>query len=249
MDYIEVNSGNLSHEHICCALAGGRHEAGVSAKKEWMAARFCEGLAFRKAAIRGKVFIEYMPGAHSFRPVHAPDCLVIHCLWVSGRYKGQGLGADLLRHCLAQEEKAAGVAVVAGNKPFLTSPDFYRHHGFQTVDETASGFELMLYGGEGAQVPYFMPNARHESIGPRKGVTFQIAAQCPFGLRQLQDHQAVAAAMGLVSEVQWLRDRAAIEQAGSPFGTYGVFLEGKLISHEMNSAAAFEKTLARKLLR
>lgn len=34
-------------------------------------------------------FIEYLPGEHAWRAVHADGYLFIHCLWVVGKSKGK----------------------------------------------------------------------------------------------------------------------------------------------------------------
>lgn len=68
--------------------------------------------------------IEYAPIESAWKPLIGEGWLVIHCLWVSGRFKGSGYGARLLEKCVAaaREQGKAGVAVVtsAKTKPFLT---------------------------------------------------------------------------------------------------------------------------------
>ena len=247
--YKDLDSRSLSAEHICCALSGGKHEDGVASKKDWLAGRLAEGLVFRKADVRGKVFVEYMPGETSWRPIHAPDYLVIHCLWVSGRFKDRGHGRELLDSCIADADGKAGVAVVSKKTPFLTEPSFYARHGFECVDRTKSGYELLVYRTKGGADPTFCAPAKAESIGRRSGLVVQAALQCPFIPRVVEDLAAAGSARGLPVEVDMLTTRADVERAGSPFGTFGIFLDGELISHELASRAGFDKLLDRVLAR
>ena len=98
--FVDLTPFNLAAEHICCAISGQQHLEGVERKKEFLARGFGRGVVFRKLDVRGKVFIEYAPAEAAWRPVVAPGYLVIHCLWVSGRYQRRGLGRELLGHCL-----------------------------------------------------------------------------------------------------------------------------------------------------
>ena len=254
VSYKSLDLQSLSAEHICCALSGGKHEDGVAAKKDWLAGQFAEGLVFRKADVRGKVFIEYAPGETSWRPIHAPGYLVIHCLWVSGRFKDHGHGHELLESCIADAAGKAGVAVVSKKTPFLTEPSFYARHGFECVDRTKSGYELLVYRTNGrtnasAADPTFCAPAKAETIGNRPGLVVQAALQCPFVPRVLEDLIAAGSARGLSVEVDMLTTRADIEHAGSPFGTFGIFLNGDLISHELASRGGFDKLLDKALKR
>ena len=45
-DYLRLNGENLAQQHICCALGGKTDGEGVLAKKEWLRARFDDGLVF-----------------------------------------------------------------------------------------------------------------------------------------------------------------------------------------------------------
>jgi len=155
-EFVELTDSNLAEEHICCAIAGKQHQEGVDRKKAFLARGFEQGLVFRKLDVRGKVFIEYAPAEAAWRPVVAPGYLVIHCLWVSGRYKGHQIGRDLLQYCLDAAEDSHGVAAVAGRSPYLTDTRFYEHHGFEVVDRTETGYDLVCYRShEDASPPRF----------------------------------------------------------------------------------------------
>ena len=246
--FVDVSPANLAGEHICCAIAGQRHQEGVDRKKEFLARGFPNGLVFRKLNVRGKVFIEYAPAEAAWRPVVAPGYLVIHCLWVSGRYQGRGLGEDLLGHCREAAGERRGVVAVSGSRPYLTPTRFYLHQGFERVERTATGFDLVRYRpSDDAPEPRFADSARRGTVPQQEGVHFEYVYQCPFVPGCLRDMSEVARGLGLAVSRRQLDTVERAQRAASPFGTFGAFLHGRLLTHELMSPAKFEKLLRREL--
>ena len=99
MNIITITKNNLEEEHICCAISDN-NDCQVLSKKAWMAERFADGLVFKKGDVRGKVFIEYIPAEKAWCPINAEGYMFINCLWVSGKYKGQGISNELLNECI-----------------------------------------------------------------------------------------------------------------------------------------------------
>lgn len=108
MEYIKVTPENIDSEHICCAIAKEK-DLQVMSKKGWMKERFADGLVFLKGNVRGKCFIEYIPAEKAWAPVEAKDYMYINCLWIAGKYKGQGYSNELLQAC-AEDAKEMGKA-------------------------------------------------------------------------------------------------------------------------------------------
>lgn len=100
-EYINLSADNLATEHLCCAIADKKHQVGVDMKRSWLAERLRERHAFRKLDEKGKVFIEYAPLETAWIPVIGDNYLYIYCLWVSGKFKGQGHAKALLDDCIA----------------------------------------------------------------------------------------------------------------------------------------------------
>lgn len=243
--FIHVDASNLAEEHICCALSGGKHIEGVARKKEFLAQGFAGGLVFRKLDVQGKVFIEYAPAEAAWRPVVAPGYLVIHCLWVSGRYKGQGFGGELLRYCIEQGKDYAGVVAVSGSFPYLTDTKFYLHNDFEVVDRTETGFDLVCYrSGKGGVTPRFGDAARAGCVPQKAGLHIEYTWQCPFVPDCTAQMAQVAERHGLRVTKRLLTTPAEAQNAASPFGTFGVFLYGRFLTHELMSDKKFDALLA-----
>lgn len=248
--FLTLERSNLRQEHICCAIAGAKHEEGVVRKKEFLARGFASGLVFRKLDARGKVFIEYAPAEAAWRPVVAPGYLVIHCLWVSGKFKGRRLGQELLEHCLEAAGDRQGVVAVSGRKPYLTDTRFYLHQGFEVVESTATGFDLVCCRTDSeAALPRFSGNARRGTVLQADGVHFEYVHQCPFVPTCLEDMSGVARDLGLEVTTRELDTVEKAQSAASPFGTFGAFLHGRLITHELMSPNKFRTVLESELAR
>lgn len=246
--FLDLSPANLPQEHICCAIAGHQHAEGVERKKAFLADGFAQGLVFRKYDVRGKVFVEYAPAEAAWRPVVAPGYLVIHCLWVSGRYKRQGLGRALLQHCLEDAGERHGVVAVAGRKPYLTDTRFYLHHGFEIVERTDTGFDLVCYRATAdGPAPEFAERARRGTVSRTEGVHFEYAFQCPFVPDCVEKMSGVARELDLPVTQRELATASDAQKAASPFGTFGAFLHGRLITHELMSDNKFRKLLQAEL--
>lgn len=246
--FLNLNRDNVGVEHICCAIGDPKHQQGVACKKNWLSERFDEGMIFRKLTVRGKVFIEYCPAEYAWRPVIAPGYWFIHCIWVSGRFKNAGHGRDLLQKCLDDAKGSKGVAVVASKKPFLTDSKFFAKHGFSRCDDAPPYFDLMVKRfDQAAELPRFSNAAKQVTLPKRNGLDFFYTDQCPFVYRGLEDMENVANEYGLRTRLQHLTSRQEVLESPSPYGTFGVFLHGQFLTHELMSKDKFTKIIAARL--
>lgn len=163
MGYIRITAENIDEEHICCAMSGKQSIA----KKEWLKARFAEGLVFYRSTERGKCFIGYIPAENAWVPIIADGYIYINCLWVSGSLKGHGYSSDLLSECIkdAKEQGKKGVCILSSDgrkKEFLSDPKYMAHKGFTVADTTDVGITLMyLLLVQNAEPPKFKECAKH----------------------------------------------------------------------------------------
>lgn len=180
--YINLNTDNIADQHLCCAIADKKHQAGVQSKRGWLKERLPEGHVFRKLDAKGKVFIEYAPLELAWVPVVGDSYIYIYCLWVSGKYKKQGYGKDLLEYCIAdaKAQHKSGVCVLSSKKkkPFLSDKKFMRKFGFETADTTTGDYELLALSFDGT-MPRFTPDAKKQAIDSDR-LTIYYGLQCPY---------------------------------------------------------------------
>lgn len=243
MKIISLNQKNIEQEHICCAIVDKKNQEGVRLKKEWLKARFQEGLTFRKLDVRGKIFIEYLPAEYAWRPVNAPGYLFIHCLWVSGKYKGQGYAKELLNYCIADAEGTNGIAVVTSKKPFLTDKGFFLKHGFEVCDTAPPYFELLVRKNTDAPPPVFTESAKSLTTPNQNGIQIFYSDQCPFLNYYIDEMAKVAEEYGIPVQATKLHTAAEAQSMTTAYGTFNVFYNGKFLTHMPMSQKGFQKAL------
>ena len=170
--YITLTENNIDKDHICCAFSDKKCLAGYELKKEWLTKEFANGYVFRRLDARAKVFIEYVPAEYAWLPVTAPNYLMINCFWVSGQYKGQGHGYNLLQSVIedAKKQQKNGLVTVVGTKKnhFMSDTKWLLKHGFEEIERLPNGFSLLAMNiCDNGVVPYFNDCAK---IGDRKSV-------------------------------------------------------------------------------
>ncbi len=247
-EYINVTLENIETEHICCAFASSKNHQGMLDKKSWMKDRLREGMVFRKLNEKAKVFIEYIPAEFAWKPVIAPGYLFIHCLWVSGRYKGHGHSKDLMKYCLEDSKSYHGVCVTSGEKAFLTSSKFYKHFGFEVADTAPPHFDLMyIRHNPDAPLPKFPENTKKARIN-KKGLVIQYTDQCPFGRHYVMEMKETAQQeFGLDVYLERIETGEQARNSSSAYGTFGMFLDGEFLTYQPLSSKGFIKLMNKVL--
>lgn len=238
IEFENLTLDTLETAHICCAISDKKCQPGVQQKKQWLRNRMTEGLVFRKATVRGKVFIEYLPAEAAFVPIDAPGYLYINCLWVSGQYKKSGIGKELLAHCMNESKSTNGIVILTSPRkmPFLADKKFLMHHGFEVADTASPYFELLVWRNNDAPLPAFTKPAKTGQCDQSKGLVLYYTHQCPFvahyGLKVLPE---TAAHHKIPFSAIHLDSVEKAQQAPSPFTTYSIFYNGRFITHELLS--------------
>lgn len=252
MAIITIDGDRLEAEHVCCAIGNDKaNRERARTKKDWMRAAFADGLVFKRLDERGKVFIEYMPVERVWKPIVGRNYMAINCLWVSGRFKGKGHSAALLAECVADAKRLGmdGVVAVAAatSRPFLTDASFYLGHGFSVVDRAEPCYELValrLREG-GSTAPRFTDSVRRGVYPHGGGFTFVYSNQCPFMKEYVVLLARVCEERGLPSRIVRLESAKEARELSSPFGTLGIFRDGKLLTHELMTEDRFRTLLDR----
>ena len=247
MKIITIDKNNIETEHICCAIGNDKKNAERSkSKKLWMRNAFDDGLVFKRLDARGKVFIEYMPVEKVWKPITGHNFMTINCLWVSGQYKGKGLSTMLVDDCIrdAKSQKMDGVVVVSSSKvmPFLTDKKFFIKNGFSVSDTADPYFELLsLKFNNKAVDPKFTDFAIKGTCTNNKGFTFIYSNQCPFMEEYVELLSIISSKMNIPSKIIKISNYQDAQKFGSPFGTLGIYYNGKFKTHELMPEKKFVK--------
>lgn len=181
-DFIKLTTENLADEHLCCIIRSKKPHPGVEAKRQWLSERLNEGHVFRKLNEKATVFIEYAPLETAWVPVIGNNYYYMYCLWVLGNHKGKGYGKSLLEYCIAdaKEKGKSGICMLGANKQksWLSDQSFAKKFGFEVVDTTDNGYELLALSFDGT-TPKFTENAKSLKIESQK-LTIYYTMQCPY---------------------------------------------------------------------
>ena len=248
MEIIQVKRENINKEHICCAISDSKGDRCAASKKEWMLERFDDGLVFRKLNARGKVFIEYIPAEKAWCPIDAEGYFYINCFWVSGQFKGKGWADKLLSLCEEDAIKAGatGLAILSSEKkrPFLSDPKYLRYKGFQVADTAAPYFELLYknFDKNDSRKPAFQTYAKSGKTN-RSGLVIYYTNQCPHAEKYALLVKDCAEEKGWSLELIKIESRKEAQNAPTPFTTYSLFYNGRLVTNEILSEKKFLQLL------
>jgi len=243
---ITVDAGNLDQEGFFCYMSK-RKAPGYTQKRDWLKARLVEGLKIKMVhELGGRTvgFIEYIPGEFAWRTVNAPGYLVIHCLWVVGKGKGKGYGTHLLKICLddARAQGKHGVVMVASDGVWLAKKDLFLKNGFEEVEQAPPSFRLLVSRFDDAPLPAFPTDweARQARFG--EGLTVVRTPQCPYIEDAVNSALEYAAEKNIAARVVSF-DTAEDLQANSPspYGVFGLVLNGKLLAYHYLLPKDFDK--------
>jgi ribosomal protein S18 acetylase RimI-like enzyme len=261
-EIIEVNAKNLVEYDFFCKKST-KNKPGYQNKEKWIRERFKEGLKIHlllvddtKKGSTSRGFIEYIPGQFSWRGIKADDYMVIHCLWVVGRYKGQGYGSELLEKCIedAKKIKKAGVAVVVTTRTWLPKKEIFLKHGFEKVDEFPPHISLLVKKfKKDAPNPSFilkpgsdiLKNLKEAGLElPNKdGLTVYYTFQCPYIYNLVNMLQEISDELGISFTNVPLTERKHILASPHPYGTCAIFYKGKFLSYTFDTKKRFMKWL------
>lgn len=251
MELIRITHENIETEHICCAIASNK-DCQVLSKKTWLKERLDEGLVFLKCNVRGKCFIEYIPAEYAWAPIEAEGYMYIDCLWVSGKFKGQGYSNLLLEECIrdSKEKGKKGLVILSSKKKmgYLSDPKYMRYKGFETVDAADPYFELMyLPFDKNAEKPCFKSSVKENRQNDmQKGFTIYYTSQCPFTAKYVPILEEMAKKRDVDFQAVHMVTRKQAQNALVPFTAFSMFYKGEFITHEIQSEKKFEKMLAER---
>ena len=248
VDWIDLTPENLNTEHLCCIIRSKKAHPGVEAKRRWLAERLREGHVFRKLDAKGCVFIEYAPLETAWVPIKGENYLYIYCLWVTAPYKGKGYGRALMESCIAdaKAQGKSGVCMLGAQKQkaWLTDQRFAKAFGFQTVDSTRSGYELLALSFDDT-VPRFTDRARASAIESPE-LTIYYDLQCPYVMQTVETVERYCGENGVPLTLVPVKTLEQAKNLPCPFNNWAVFYRGTFQTVNLLVDAATLKRILKK---
>lgn len=252
-DFVNLTAENLADEHLCCIIRSKPHP-GVEAKRQWLFERLKEGHVFRKLNDRATVglkekatvFIEYAPLETAWVPITGDNYYYIYCLWVSGSSKGKGYGKALMKYCLedARAKGKSGVCMLGAGKQkaWLSDQSFAKKFGFEVVDTTDYGYELLAISFDGTK-PRFAPGVKTPEI-ERRELTIYYSMQCPFIHRRIETIQQYCAENGVPCSFLQVDTLQKAKELPCVFNNWAVFYNGRFETVNLLDIPQLKRILA-----
>jgi L-amino acid N-acyltransferase YncA len=247
VEIVTVNRASVEETGFFCYMSKRKSE-GYLRKLAWVKARLGEGMRIKMLKLPDRGFIEYIPGENAWRAVDAEGWMVIHCLWVVGKSKGRGLGAELLEECVDDARKAGmlGVAMVTSEGNWLAGRRLLESRGFQAVAAAPPSFTLMVKKLRRGPLASFPADWAARASGCGRGLTILRSDQCPYlpdATRILLEAAARKKIKTRVVELRTARDVQTLSP--SPYGVFSVVYNGKLLGYHYLTDADFLTALGR----
>jgi len=227
-DFINLTAENLLSEHLCCIIRSKKPHPGIEAKRRWLSDRLNEGHVFRKLNEKATVFIEYAPLETAWVPVLGDNYYYLYCLWVSGDRKGKGYGEALMEYCLADARKRgkSGICMLGASKQkaWLSDQSFATKYGFEAVDATDNGYELLALSLDGT-TPHFTKNAKKQKIRSEE-LTVYYDMQCPYVYQSVEVVRTHCETNGVPVSLILVDTLEKAKKLPCVFNNWGVFYKG-----------------------
>jgi len=251
---INLNKSNIDSEHICCAFSDKKCKESYELKKEWLKKEFGNGYVFRRINARAKVFIEYGPAENGWVPIDAPHYLLVNCFWVSGKYKGQGYGKELLRLAIedAKAQGKEGLVTVVGTKKFhfMSDTKWLLSQGFETCEGLPSGFSLLVKKiNPKAKDPKFKDSVKSGECEEKNGLVVYYSNRCPYSEYHVNESLTeTAEKRKLPLKIVKLETMEQAQSSPTPATIFSLFYNGKFITTDLSACmdSRFDKVIEKK---
>ena len=248
---LTLDTSNIDKEHICCAFSDKKCKDSYELKKNWIKKEFENGYVFRRIDARAKVFIEYGPAENGWVPIDASNYLLVNCFWVSGQYKGQGYGKELLKLAIndAREQGKDGLVTVVGTNKFhfMSDTKWLLKQGFDTCEKLESGFSLLVKKiNPKADNPKFKDSVKSGECGDKNGLVIYYSNRCPFSEYHVTTSlKETAEKRKLPLKLIKLETMEQAQSAPTPATIFSLFFNGKFVTTDLSACmdSRFDKVI------
>ena len=247
-DFVNLTAENLEKEHLCCIIRSKKTHPGIEAKRQWLSERLEKGHVFRKLNEKATVFIEYAPLETAWVPITGDNYYYVYCLWVSGSCKGKGYGKALMEYCIADARRngKSGICMLGANKQkaWLSDQTFAKKFGFEVVDTTEQGYELLALSFDGTS-PRFAQSVKNKGF-EKEELTIYYDMQCPYIYQNLEmvkkycDINEIPVCVIPVDTLQKAKELPCV------FNNWGVFYKGKFQTVNLLDEASLARILKKQ---
>jgi hypothetical protein len=223
--------------------------AGYRQKREWLDHCMPEGLRLKiiYEGERSAGFIEYAPGEHTWRAVQAPVSWssIAYGWWAAARTR---LWLTLLEQVESEARDLGmyGLATVCSQSTWLAKKGFFLLHGFEVVDQAPPSLELLVKKFDSSILPSFPQDWESRLSRIPNGLVIYHSGQCPYNPMFVTSLLNAASGMGIPAQTVELKtSQEARALSPSAYGTFGVVVDGQLLSYRPMGGKTLREMLGR----
>jgi len=195
-------------------------------------------------------YIEYAPGEHAWRGIEADGYLVIHCIWIYNAHREKGCGRLMIDDCLREARRAgrSGVAVVVRDGPWMADGRLFVENGFELADTAPPDFQLLVRKFDRrTKAPKFRRGWEIKQRQYGSGLVIVRSGQCPHSAKFVEDIAASARQeYHIEPTLVDLETPAEAQNCPTPYGTFALLLDGRLIADHPISRTRFRNIMNRQ---
>lgn len=128
---------------------------------------------------------------------------------------------------------------VEKKRAWLSDQSFAKKFGFETVDETENGYELLALSFDGTK-PRFAENAKKETIDSKK-LTVYYDAQCPFIPGRIESNRKFCEENGIDADFIEVDSLEKAKNLPCVFNNWAVFCGEKFVTVNLLDERALKK--------
>jgi GNAT superfamily N-acetyltransferase len=246
---IDADAETIGHYGLCGYK--DPENPGFQQKLAWLEKRFKEGMKIQilHSEKNGTVgSIEYLPGEHAWRGVHAPGYMVIHCLFIQKKaFKGKGYGSLMIEACEkdARREKMHGVVVVASKSTWMAKKEIFLKNGYEITEEAPPHYQLLVKRfHRDSPLPAFSGDWKDKLDRYSKGLTIIHSDQCPYVINAMNEIPQVAREeYGIEPTIVDLPNCQLAQEAPNPYGIFSIIWNGELVADHPISKTRFKNIM------
>lgn len=237
---VAVTAKNIAEHPQAICFINPKHEF-YHKKVDWLKKQFENGLRIKLLYLENekkpKGFIEFVPGEHCWRAVHANGYMFIHCLWINGKkHQHQGLGSLLIREVEKDAKNMMGIAAITSNHSFMANDEIFIKNGYTRILE--SGKEQLM-AKQFRKGPLPSINNRENELLKFKGLTMIYSKQCPWVARFIEEVKPILEEENLKPTIIEIETALQAQKAPSLYGVFNLIHDGNLLADRYISTTRF----------
>jgi hypothetical protein len=250
MTLIKLNIDTIGQGTLPCVdLKNPNSPELFTYNRDWLLERFEEGMVIIKLDTHKDAFIEYVSAEFAWKPIYAPDYTFINHVYVADDGPEQWLKSELLQTAETNNSKSNGMVIVLENIDFDRDREFYLQRGY-LEHAHIPGFTMLVkkFKSEVPVPAFALPIAEKTNPLNPHGITISFADQSAFVNYYIYEMKVIFEDMGFDVILHRVRSPKEARESGSPYGTFGVFMDGHFLTHKLLNKHGIEKLIGSLVL-